>query len=99
MAAFSGMGRGMMMGRRPGGDPARPSAGGMGGMGGQQNPEVEALQRAVDGKASASELKAAIAKCNEARKAKQADLEKAQAELRKVLTVRQEALATLNGLL
>jgi hypothetical protein len=33
------------------------------------------------------------------RKAKQADLEKAQANLRKVLTPRQEAIATLNGLL
>jgi len=105
MAAFSGMGRGMMMGRRPGGDrgpggdQGGRQAGGAGGMFGQQNPEADALQRAVESKASASELKAAIAKYNEARKTKQADLEKAQADLRKVLTVRQEALATLNGLL
>ncbi len=33
------------------------------------------------------------------RKAKQAELEKAQEELRKVLTSRQEAIATLDGLL
>jgi len=33
------------------------------------------------------------------RKAKQAQLEKAQEDLRKILTSRQEAIATLNGLL
>jgi hypothetical protein len=96
--------RGMMGGRRggpggqggPGGDNADRNRGGMFG---QQSPEAEALQRAVDGKASGSELKAAVTKYSEARKAKQADLEKAQAELRKVLSVRQEAIATLSGLL
>ena len=69
------------------------------GFGGEPSPEAEALQRAVDGKASASELKAALAKFQEARKAKLADLEKAQADLRKVLTTKQEAVATLAGLL
>jgi hypothetical protein len=44
-------------------------------------------------------MKAAIAKFQAARKAKMADLEKAQAELRGVLTVRQEAIATSDGLL
>ena len=57
------------------------------------------MQKAIDGKASNSEMKAAIAKFQEARKAKQAELEKAQADLRKVLSVRQEAIATANGLL
>ncbi|HTI98580.1 MAG TPA: hypothetical protein VL527_06720 [Dongiaceae bacterium] len=70
-----------------------------GGMFGTPMPEQEALQKAIDAKASASELKDALAKFEAARKAKQADLEKAQADLRKVLTVRQEAIATLNGLL
>jgi hypothetical protein len=60
---------------------------------------MEALQKAVDGKASQAELKTAIARYQEARKAKQAELEKAQADLRKVLTVRQEAVAVLEGLL
>ncbi len=77
------------------------------GQGGQQqrrfgpppSPEEEALQKAVDAKASKAELKAAIAKYQEARKAKQTELEQAQENLRKVLTARQEALATLNGLL
>ena len=66
---------------------------------GQPSPEAEALQKAVDAKAPKAELKAAIAKYNEARKAKQAELEQAQENLRKVLTARQEALATLNGAL
>lgn len=83
---------------------------GRGGRGGDQggggtppgmpaNPERDALQKAIDAKAPASELKSALAKFQEARKAKQAELEKAQGALRKVLTPRQEALAALNGLL
>ncbi len=93
MAAGTGMmGRGMFGGRRGGGDNgARPN------FGPQPSPEIEALQRAIDSKASSSELKTAIAKVGEYRKAKQAELEKAQAELRKVLSVRQEAIATANG--
>lgn len=82
-----------MMGRPRGGD-----QGGRG-FGPPPSPEAEALQRAIDGKASNSELKAAMAKYQESRKAKQAELEKAQAELRKVLSVRQEAIATASGLL
>jgi len=72
--------------------------GGRGGFG-QPNPDAEALQKAIDAKASNAELKAALDKYTAARKAKQAELEKAQANLRKVLTPRQEAVATLNGLL
>jgi len=85
---MSGMGRGMFGGR-----------GGRGGPGGQTNVEADALQKAIDAKASNAETKAALAKFTAARKAKQAELEKAQADLRKVLTPRQEAIATLNGLL
>ncbi len=87
------------MGRRggdQGGNDRRPP--GMFG-GGTPSPEVEALQRAVDGKASKSELKTAIEKVAAARKAKQAEVEAAQENLRKVLTPRQEAIATLSGLL
>jgi hypothetical protein len=89
-----------MVGRMGGGRGGRGGPGGGGGFGGgQPNPEVEALQRAIDAKASNTEMKAAVTKFVEARKAKQAELEKAQATLRKVLTPRQEAIATLNGLL
>lgn len=72
---------------------------GGGGFGGEPSPEAQALEKAVESKASASETKAALSKYMEARKAKEADLSKAQDELRKVLTVRQEAVATVNGLL
>ena len=70
-----------------------------GGFFGQPSPEAEALQRAIDGKASNSELKAALAKFVESRKAKQTAMEKAQTDLRAVLSLRQEAIATANGLL
>jgi hypothetical protein len=70
-----------------------------GGFGGEPSPEAQALEKAVESKASASETKAALSKYLEARKAKEADLAKAQDDLRKVLTVRQEAIATVNGLL
>lgn len=75
--------------------------GGQGGPGGeaQANPAADALKKAIDAKASNAETKAALDKFVAARKAKQAELEKAQANLRKVLTPRQEAIATLNGLL
>lgn len=101
MQSLAGMGRGMFgRGGRGGdnnnnGDPGQRR----GGFGGPPSPEAEALQKAIDSKASAAELKAAIAKYESARKGKQAELEQAQANLRKVLSVRQEALATLNGLL
>jgi hypothetical protein len=66
---------------------------------GAPSPTAEALQRAIDSKASKAELKAALEKYQAYRKEKQAELEKAQADLREVLTPRQEAIATLNGLL
>jgi hypothetical protein len=103
MQAFSGMGRGMFgRGPRPGGDNNAGGGndqGGRGPRGGPPSPEAETLQKAIDGKASNSEMKAALTKYTEARKTHQAALEKAQGELRKVLTTRQEAIATLNGLL
>jgi Spy/CpxP family protein refolding chaperone len=96
--SMSGMGRGMFGRNRGGntqGDQSRPR----GGFFGAPSPDMEALQKAIDGKASNSEMKAAIAKFQESRKAKQAELEKAQADLRQVLTVRQEAIALSEGLL
>src|SRR5437867_3963008 len=61
--------------------------------GGEPSEEVQALQKAIDAKAPADEIKAKLAKVREARKEKDAKLEKAQDDLRKVLTVRQEASA------
>ena len=70
-----------------------------GGFGGAPNPDADALQKAIDSKASKAEIKAAMEKFIASRKAKQAELEQAQADLRKVLTSRQEAILTLRGLL
>jgi len=100
MALMGGMGRGFF-GRQRGGN-GGDNQGDQGGqrrgfMGQQTSPEAEALQKAIDAKAPKAELKAALAKYQEAHKAKQAELEKAQADLCKVLTARQEAIATLNG--
>jgi hypothetical protein len=67
--------------------------------GGQSSPEVTELQKALDDKAPAEEVKAKLAKVREARKAKEAALDKAQEELRKALSPRQEAGAVLVGLL
>lgn len=107
--SMSGMARGMFGGGRnrggnggggnDGGNNGGNNGGRGGGMFGTPSPEAEALQKAIDNKAPNAEIKAALAKYVESKKAKQADLEKAQAELRKVLTVRQEAIASLNGLL
>ena len=92
-------GRGMMGrgGRPPGGadtTAAQPRTGF-----GAPNAEADMLQKAIDSKASSADLKAALAKYLESRKGKQAELEKAQADLRKLLTPRQEAIASLSGLL
>jgi len=89
-----GMGGGMrgMGGRNRGG-------GGGGGGFGQPNPDRDALQQALDDNAPAAQVKALLAKYEAAQKAKQAKLIAAQADLRKVLTVPQEAQATLSGLL
>jgi hypothetical protein len=101
-AMFGGMGR-MFGGRNRGGNNGQPAdqqgQPPRGGFGGPPNPAAEALQKAIDSKASKAEIKAALDKYTASRKAKQAALEQAQADLRKVLTSRQEAIATLNGLL
>jgi hypothetical protein len=83
-----------------GGDQGGQNRGGRGGgFGMTPSPEHEALQKAIDSKAPKAEVKAALDKYVASRKAKQETLEKAQANLRKVLTARQEAIATANGLL
>jgi hypothetical protein len=99
MASFAGMGRGMMGPGRGGPNGPGGPGGGRGGMFGQTMPEAEALQKAIDAKASKAEVKAALDKYVAARQAKQDGLKQAQDNLRKVLTSRQEASATLNGLL
>jgi len=93
--SFSGMGRGFFGRGSRGGDQDQQRRG----MFGAPNPAAEALQKAIDSKASKAEMKAALEKYIASRKEKQAEMEKAQDDLRKLLTPRQEAIATLNGLL
>lgn len=95
MMGFGGMGFGR---GGPGG--GGPPGGGRGfqNLFGQPSPESQALQQAIDAKASAAEIKTQLAKFQAARKEKQANLVKAQNELRQVLTPRQEAIAALMGL-
>jgi hypothetical protein len=62
-------------------------------------PELKALSQAITAKATGAELKDKLAKLREARKAKEAELEKAQDELRSVLSARQEAIAVSLGVL
>jgi len=66
---------------------------------GQPNPDREALQKAVEDKAPADEVKEKLAKYREGRKTKEAAADKAQEELRKALSPRQEAAAVLASLL
>ncbi len=92
-------------GRRGGGDGGTGGGGGGDqggrprGFGGEPNPDAEALQKAIEAKASNDEIKTKLAKYRESHKTKEANLAKAQDDLRKVLNVRQEASAVLMGLL
>jgi len=96
-------GRGGGGGRRGGGNDAQANGNNQGGRrgfrGGEPSPEAEELQKAIDSNASKDELKAKLTKFREARKEKEAKLAKAQEDLKKVLSVKQEAAAVLNGLL
>lgn len=105
-AARQGGPRGGFGGARRGGNGgpngnnnANANGGGRGGFGQQPNPDVQALQQAIDNDAPPEQLKALLAKYNASEKAKQAALATAQANLRLVLTVKQECQATLIGLL
>ncbi len=97
-ARSGGMGRMFGRGNRGGGD----QGGGnnrRGMFGGTPSPEAEALQKAVDDNAPAAQIKDLLAKYQASQKDKQAKLATAQDGLRAVLTTKQEAQATLLGLL
>jgi hypothetical protein len=99
-----GMGRGM---GGPGGPGGQGAPGGQGGPGGRQgrggfgqaNPDAEVLQSALDSGASADDIKVKLTAYRAAAKVKEVQLEKAQDELRQLLSVKQEARAVLLGLL
>ncbi len=79
--------------------PAGGGRGNRGGFGGTPSPELEALNKAIESKASEADIAAALEKVRAAAKAKEAKLEAAQEDLKKLLTPRQEAIAVANGLL
>jgi hypothetical protein len=66
---------------------------------GQTSPEQDALQKAIDEDAPAAQIKDLLGKYQASQKAKQDKLLQAQADFRAVLTTKQEAQATLLGLL
>jgi hypothetical protein len=70
-----------------------------GGRFGTPSAEAEDLQKAIDDKAPADQIKAKLAKLRDANVAKEAKLAQAQDELKAMLTSRQEAIAVLGGLL
>lgn len=90
--------RGMGFGGR-GGPGGGGGGGGRRGFGGEPSPDAEALQKAIESNASGDEIKSKLAAYRASVKEKEAKLEKAQDELRKVLSVKQEAQAVLMGLL
>ena len=93
---FNGM---RMMFRRPGGDNNNGGGGGRrGGFGGEPSVEEDVLQKAIDAKAPKEELKTKMAALRKVKQANEAKLKAAQEELKKVLTVPQEAAALQMGL-
>jgi hypothetical protein len=88
----AGMGRMFRRNRGQGGP------GGGRGFGPQPSPEEDALQKAIDDNAPNGQIKDALSKYRASQKAKQAKLDAAQDELKKVLSVKQEAQAELLGL-
>jgi len=104
VAVGGGFGFGRGGGRRGGGNnDAQANGTNQGGRrgfpGGEPSVEAEELQKAIDSNASKDELKAKLTKFREAHKEKEAKLAKAQEDLKKVLSVKQEASAVLMGLL
>jgi hypothetical protein len=77
--------------------PGRPGT--MRGFNREANPEMESLRKAIEDKAPTAEIKAKLAALRAARAKKEAELEKAQDELRAILSARQEAIAVTLGLL
>jgi hypothetical protein len=82
-----------------GGFGGRRGGQGGGGLGPNASVEAQALQKAIDDDAPSAQIKDALDKYEAAQKVKQAALTDAQEALRGVLSAKQEAQATLLGLL
>lgn len=99
--AGGGMGGGMFGGRGGPGGGDRNGGGGTPGRGTRPggNPEMSALGLAIQDKLPDAEIKSRLERLREKRKEAEASLTKAQEELRAVLSIRQEAVAVMFGLL
>jgi hypothetical protein len=75
----------------------RPRGGGM--FGAAPSPEEDALQKGIDDDVPAAQIKELLTRYQAAQKTKQDNLKAAEEALRAVLTTKQEAQATLLGLL
>ncbi len=80
-----------------GGERGGRGPGGPGGRGG--SPEITALQAAITDNLTEAEIKSRLERVREARRDNEAKLQKAQEDLRALLSVKQEATAVLFGLL
>jgi hypothetical protein len=67
--------------------------------GGQPDPELDGLRAAITDKLPDAEIKARLARLRDARKQNEAKLDQAREDLRAVLSVRQEAVLVMAGLL
>ena len=88
-------------GMRGGGPPgaADDTSGRRSSRGGASNAEVDALRAALKDQLPDAEVKARLTRLRETRKQNEARLATAQEELRAVLSIRQEAVAVMYGLL
>jgi hypothetical protein len=103
-SAPGGPGMMMMMGRGPGGGPGGPGRDEAGsGRGGPRpgggSAEMTALASALRDKLPDAEIKSRLDRLRDQRKESDAKLARAQEDLRAVLTMRQEAMAVMAGLL
>lgn len=97
---FGGFGRGGRGGDDDDNNQGRRGRGGPPGFEREVMPEVEALQNVLESEnASSSEIKEKLDAYRDARKKKEAALQEARDKLRKVLTMRQEAMLVLMGTL
>jgi hypothetical protein len=94
-SAGGGFGRG---GPPPGGG-GPPGGGNRTTRGPSGNPEQDSLRAAITDKLPDAEIKSRLERLREVRKQNEAKLTRAQEELRAVLSVRQEAVAVMFGLL
>jgi len=91
--------RGMFGPRRGGGDTQAEGSDRRRQFGPAPSPAAEDLQKAIESGASSDTIKTKLEAYREDRKQKQAAVVKAQEDLKKILTLKQEAAAVLAGLL